>query len=68
MSALDSRGWRDKWDELEHKADPEIMPLVLMLRADFEFIVELCKTQREAIDEALEGLKDLRAVHTEHNV
>jgi len=36
MSGFDGMGWQDKWDELELRADPALMPLVISLRSDME--------------------------------
>jgi hypothetical protein len=33
---MDTRGWPERWDELEEKADPSLMPLIISLRADME--------------------------------
>lgn len=33
---MDSRGWIERFDELEEKAGPELMPLIIGLRIDME--------------------------------
>lgn len=46
---MDGRGWIERWDELEEKAGPELMPLIIGLRVDMEFFADIAKTHIEML-------------------
>ena len=52
MGSLEGMSWQDKLDRLELLADPELMPLVISIRADMELFVGAALDARKAIETA----------------
>lgn len=68
---MDTRGWPEKFDELEAKAGPELMPLIISLRADMELFAAAAQRFAEMGALALrqrQQILDAEAVYAEHNV
>lgn len=68
---MDERDWIERFDELEEKAGPDLMPLVIGLRADMELFAaaaqQFARIQGLALKQR-EQILDAQAIHSEHNV
>jgi hypothetical protein len=61
----------DRFDELEEKAGPELMPLIIGLRADMELFAAAAQRFAEVQGLALkqrQQILDAQAIYDEHNV
>lgn len=68
---MDTRGWPERWDELEEKADPSLMPLIVSLRADMELFAAAAVRYTQMGALALRQrsqILDAQAIFEEHNL
>ena len=68
---MDTRGWIERFDELEEKADAELMPLIVGLRCDMELFAAAAREYVRVIGLAAkqkQQVLDAEAYYAEHNL